>query len=137
MTYLVGTAPDQVPVNGMLGSMAFQSGEAVNITGGIFRGMVCRRSPITKTVSFAVAIEEHWLICNGTASIAVTLPSASMFVGREIMIKTIAAFSVVSAASDVVPLTSSAAGTAILTATAGKWATLVSDGTNWIIMQAN
>ena len=29
-----------------------------------------------------------------------------------------------------------AAGTAILPATVGKWATLVSDGTNWIIMQA-
>jgi hypothetical protein len=37
----------------------------------------------------------------------------------------------------VVPLAGGAAGTAILAATAGKYATLVSDGTNWIITQAN
>ena len=46
------------------------------------------------------------------------------------------AFTVVSASSNVVPLTGGAAGTAILAATAGKWCTLVSDGTNWITMQA-
>jgi hypothetical protein len=39
-----------------------------------------------------------------------------------------------SASSNVVPLAGGAAGTAILSATAGAWATLVSDGTNWIVM---
>ena len=53
------------------------------------------------------------------------------------MIKTIQAQTVVSASSNVVPLVGGAAGTAILAATAGKWATLVSDGTNWVIMQGN
>ncbi|WP_176479108.1 hypothetical protein [Mesorhizobium sp. WSM3860] len=52
------------------------------------------------------------------------------------MIKTIQAQTVVSASSNVVPLAGGAAGTAILAATARKWATLVSDGTNWVIMQA-
>lgn len=56
---------------------------------------------------------------------------------REVMIKTIAAQTVVSNASNVVPIDGSAAATAILAATAGKWATLVSDGTNWVIMAAN
>lgn len=34
MANLIGSAPNQVPVNGMLGGMAFQDPKAVNITGG-------------------------------------------------------------------------------------------------------
>jgi hypothetical protein len=36
-----------------------------------------------------------------------------------------------------VPLAGGAAGTAILAATAGKWADISSDGTNWVIMASN
>jgi len=99
--------------------------------------LVNRGAPVTKTTTFTVGSAENWIICNGAASITVTLPTASFWTGREIMLKTIAAFTVVSASSNVVPLTGGAAGTAILAATAGKFATLVSDGTNWIIMQSN
>ena len=102
-----------------------------------YTGAIGRGAPVTKTGAFTVGIAENWLICNGTASITVTLPTASAWTGREIMLKTIAAFTVISASSNVVPLAGGAAGTAILAATAGKYATLVSDGTNWIIMQAN
>jgi hypothetical protein len=94
-----------------------------------------RGSPVTKTTSFAVAAAENWIICNGGASITATLPSAAAFPGREIMLKNIAAFTVVSASANVVPLAGGAAGTAILAAVAGRWSTLVSDGTNWITMQ--
>lgn len=99
-------------------------------------GSFGRNAPVTKTTSFTLAATENWLICNGTATITVTLPAASSWTGREVMIKNIAAFTVVSASSNVVPLSGGAAGTAILPATAGAWATLVSDGTNWIIMQS-
>lgn len=95
-----------------------------------------RGAPVTKTLAFTVAAAENWLICNGAGSITVTLPAAASFIGREIMIKTIAAQTVVSAAANVVPQAGGAAGTAILAATAGLWATLVSDGTNWITMQS-
>ena len=54
--------------------------------------------------------------------------------GRWLYIKTVTANAVVSSASDVVPITGGAAGTAILPATAGAWAMLQSDGTNWIVM---
>ena len=100
-------------------------------------GSLGRNAPVTKTGNFTLADTENWLICNGTGTITVTLPAASSWTGREVMIKTIAAFTVVSASSNVVPLAGGAAGTAILAATAGQFATLVSDGTNWIIMQAN
>ena len=92
-------------------------------------------TPATKTTSFTVAATDGWLICNGAGSITVTLPSPSSNTGRVIEFKTIAAQTVVSASSNVVPITGGAAGTAILPATAGAWATLLSDGTNWIIMK--
>jgi len=52
-------------------------------------------------------------------------------------LKTIAAFTVISASSNVVPIGTATAGPAILPATAGKFVTLVSDGTNWITVQGN
>ena len=100
---------------------------------GLGTGLV---APVTKTASFTLGANENEVICNGSASITVTLPAASAWVGRRVRIKTIAAYTVISASSNVAPLTSATAGTAILAATAGKWAELVSDGTNWITMAA-
>lgn len=91
----------------------------------------------TKTAAYTVVDSDLYLIFNGSASITVTLPTASSWPGREINLKTIAAFTVISASSNVVPLDTATAGTAILAATAGKWARLVSDGTNWVIMAGN
>lgn len=54
--------------------------------------------------------------------------------GRWIYIKTVTANAVVSASSNIVPIDGTAAGTAILPATAGAWAALQSDGTNFVIM---
>lgn len=101
---------------------------------GVGTGLV---APVTKTGNFTLGANENEVICNGSASITGTLPAASAWVGRKVRIKTIAAFPVVSASSNVVPLAGGAAGTAILAATAGKYAELVSDGTNWIVMAAN
>jgi hypothetical protein len=91
---------------------------------------------VTKTASFQLGTRETRIICNGSATITVTLPNAVTYSGPDIHIKTIAAFTVVSASANVVPLAGGAAGTAILAATAGKWATLVSNGTNWVIAEA-
>ncbi|RWO39113.1 MAG: hypothetical protein EOS12_28590 [Mesorhizobium sp.] len=100
-----------------------------------FSGSVGRGAPVTKTADFSVAATENWLINNkAAATCTVTLPAAASFTGREITIKNLQAFTVVSASSNVVPLAGGAAATAILAAAAGRWATLVSDGTNWIVM---
>lgn len=111
---------------------AFNTDSTIKIVNGFGRG-----APVTKTTAFTVGATENHIIVNGAASVTVTLPTASSYTGREIIIKTIAAFTVVSASSNVVPIASATAGTAILAATAGKCATLVSDGTNWVIMCAN
>jgi hypothetical protein len=92
---------------------------------------------VTKTADFTVGLTENNVVCNKGSTLTVTLPSAATFPKRKIRLKTIQAFTVVSASSNVVPLTSATAGTAILAATAGKWADLQSDGTNWIIMAGN
>jgi hypothetical protein len=65
----------------------------------------------------------------------VTLPTASSWSGRQITFKNLQAQTLVSASSNVVPIDSASAGTAILLAVVGNWATMVSDGTNWVIMQ--
>ena len=92
-------------------------------------------APTTETTDFSVSSTQKWIICNGSATINVTLPDVTTYSGREIMFKNIAAFTVVSTASNVVPLIGGASGTSILPATIGSTSTLVSDGTNWIIMQ--
>lgn len=112
---------------------------ALTLTGGGISGVgwLSRGAPVTKTADFTVAATENNLINNkAAATCTVTLPAAASFTGREVLIKTIVAFTVVSASSNVVPLAGGAASTAILAATAGKWAKLVSDGTNWVIMAA-
>jgi hypothetical protein len=102
----------------------------------IVNGAFGRVVPVTKTADFTVATNENWLINNKTGSpCVVTLPAASSFTGREIMLLNYQAQTVVSASANVVPLVGGAAGTAILSANAGRWATLVSDATNWLIMQ--
>jgi hypothetical protein len=72
-----------------------------------------------------------------TTNCTVTLPAAASYTGRILYLNTITANSVTSASSNVIPLGSNTAGTAILAATAGKFAMLQSNGTNWITMMAN
>lgn len=88
-------------------------------------------APITAT-TYTLASNDTFMTFNGTATCTVTLGTATA--GRMLLMKTIAAFTVVSASSNVIPRNSGTAGTAILPATAGAWALLVGDGTNWVVM---
>ena len=97
-------------------------------------GSFGRGAPVTKTTDFTLAATENWIIVNKATSCIATLPAASSWTGREFTIKTLQAVTVVSPTSNISPLNSATPGTAILSATAGAWATLVSDGTNWIKM---
>ena len=94
-------------------------------------------APVTKTADFTLAATESWVINNKSGSTCtVTLPAASSYTGRQVVFKNMQAQLLVSASSNVVPLDSTSAGTAILLDVVGNWATMVSDGTNWVIMQA-
>ena len=93
-------------------------------------------APVTETADFAVSDGDIWYINNKSGSTCtVTLPSAATYTGRTLTFKNMQAQLLVSASSNVVPIDSTSAGTAILLAVVGNWATMVSDGTNWIIMQ--
>ena len=93
-------------------------------------------APVTKNADFTVGLGETWIINNKSGSTCtVTLPTASSYIGRALTFQNYQAQLLVSASSNVVPLGGGAAGTAILNAVAGNWATLVSDGTNWVMMQ--
>jgi hypothetical protein len=90
--------------------------------------------PVTKTADFTVAAGEKWLINNKSgSSCVVTLPTPSTNTGRELNFQNHQAQTLVSASSNVVPLAGGSAGTAILQAVSGANATLVSDGTSWIM----
>jgi hypothetical protein len=90
----------------------------------------------TKTADFTLADNEGWVINNKSGSTCtVTLPAASSWGGRSVTFKNLQAQTLVSASSNVAPIGSATPGTAILLAVVGNWATIVSDGTNWVIMQ--
>lgn len=98
---------------------------------------LCAPTTTVVTSTYTMAPGDMALIFNATADCTLTLQLATTMNGQEVTVKTIAAHAVISASANVVPLAGGAAGTAILPATAGKFAKLRSDGTNWIIMEAN
>lgn len=111
----------QVDANGALGNGFHGSAAPTTVTG------------TTSTISSSAST----IIYNASGTHTTTLPAASSFVGRWLYVKSIAAQAVNSASSNVVPIGSATAGTALLAATAGKFAALQSDGTNWITMMSN
>lgn len=93
--------------------------------------------PTLKTADFTVTDNELWLINNKSGSTCtVTLPTASAWSGRTVTFQNYQAQLLISASANVVPQSGGAAQTGILLNIAGNWATLVSNGTNWVIMQA-
>jgi hypothetical protein len=119
------------------------AGTGITITNGTgsisvaTNGTVTTNAPVTKTADFSVASTDTWLINNKTGSTCtVTLPSPSANTGRVLYFINYQNQLLVSASSNVVSRAGGAAGTAILDNVAGNWATIVSDGTNWVTTQA-
>ena len=109
----------------------------VGAVAGVFTGSLALKAPVTVTgATYTMLATDSSLIINASATCTVTLLAPATYPGRILNIKTVAAYTVVSAGSNVVPVASTSAGTAILAATAGKWALLQSDGTNWVTMLA-
>jgi hypothetical protein len=142
-----GTGLGIIPTNGQLlignGTgytlNTLTAGTGIVITNGSGTISVASTStaPVTKTADFTVAVTDSWIINNKAGSTCVvTLPTPTSYSGRELNFQNYQAQALVSASSNVVPRGGGAAGTSILLNVVGNWATLVSDGTNWIIMQA-
>jgi hypothetical protein len=100
-------------------------------------GIATTSAPVTKTADFTLAATDSWVINNKSGSTCiVTLPAPSAYTGRQVVFKNMQPQLLVSASSNVVPIDSTSPGTAILLDVVGNSATIVSDGSNWVIMQA-
>ena len=79
-----------------------------------------------------------WLICNSSATIFITLPQGTQYIGREITIKNANVYNVYSAVPNIIQKDDMTGYiTLILPSTIGAWVTLVFNGTFWIRMQSN
>lgn len=131
MGVYTGIAQDNVTITSGTASLTTLTVSGVTT----FSGALASTAPVIKTADFTVADTETFLINNKSGSAcSVTLPAAASWSGRILVIKTIQAQAVNSASTNVIPANSNTAGTAIVTGTAGNWAMLVSNGTNWVIM---
>ena len=92
---------------------------------------------VVTSTTYSQLASDTVITFNASANATLTLLSPASYPGAQIRVRTIAGFTIVSASSNVVPLAGGSAGTAILAATAGKWADLTSDGTNWNITASN
>lgn len=146
LLYSSSTA-DTAPSAGNLTNSTLGSETAINITDGKLYykdnagnvQVIAQKfsAPVTVTANYTVAAGVNWIINNKSgSSMTLTLPAANTNIGRRITVQNYQAQTVVSASSNVIPQGGGVAGTAILLNVVGNWATLVSDGTNWIIMAA-
>lgn len=99
-------------------------------------GWLSTAGPVTKTgTTSTVGATDSSIIYNASGSHTTTLPAATgTNAGRWLHVKSIAAQTIISASSNVVPRNSATAGTALLASGAGNWASLQSNGTNWVVM---
>jgi hypothetical protein len=134
-TQTTGSLPIDTRTSGNLDVATRATGVLPVANGGT--GLAVRPTVVTKVADFTLADTEGWVINNKSGSTCtVTLPAASAWSGRAVTFKNLQLQTLVSASSNVVPLIGGAAGTAILPGLVGAWATLVSDGTNWVVMAA-
>ena len=132
-TQTTGSLPIDTRTTGNLDVATRATGVLPVANGGT--GLAARPTVVTKTADFTLANTEGWVINDKpAATCTVTLPAASAWAGRAVTFKNLQAQLLVSASSNVAPIGSAAPGTAILAASVGVWATLVSDGTNWVVM---
>jgi len=107
---------------------------AINAPAVYVEGTPLTAAPVTKNADFTVADTELFLINNKSGSACVvTLPTASAKTGRRIWFTNYQAQQVNSVATNVIPLSGGATGTAILTNTSGRWCGMVSNGADWVI----
>jgi hypothetical protein len=92
----------------------------------------------TTSSSFTVSVNTTWLDINTSVLTTLTLPNAATYPGKELHIRQTGAGQLQSASSNIIPFTVPPTGstsTGILQPSNNRAVTLVSDGSNWIIMQ--
>lgn len=80
---------------------------------------------------------DYYILTRNSTTQTVTLPSPADNAGRRLTFKNLGSVQVDSASSNVQPLGSLTAGTAMFaSSTSGTWISMISDGTDWVVMSA-
>jgi hypothetical protein len=103
------------------------------------RGSFGRGTPrvISTGTTYSVLPTDNWIINNQGSTLTITLPSAVIWPGREIMIKNAQPVTINSASSNIISKSEATSTQTTIVSGDGLWAFLVSDGTNWQIMATN
>jgi hypothetical protein len=103
------------------------------------RGSFGRGTPrvISTGTTYSVLPTDNWIINNQGSTLTITLPSAVIWPGREIMIKNAQPVTINSASSNIINKSEATSTQTTIVSGDGLWAFLVSDGTNWQIMATN
>lgn len=89
-------------------------------------------APQIKGANFAISDSDLWIINSKAGSaLVVTLPDAAANIGRALHFQNYQAQPIESSVSNVRSVEGNPLGVTIVSAIAGAWATIVSDGTNW------
>lgn len=108
------------------------------IIGGNAGNSVLQTSAVvTKIANYTLSNTDSAVIFNQAGTSTLTMPNAATYPGRWLTVKTVQNQLVLASATVIAQLASTVVATTIVTNTAGKWAQLQSDGTNWVIMAGN
>jgi hypothetical protein len=122
------------------GNKTFNGTVTLNDELNLSSGYLKRGYLSSTSTSITVGDNDTWLNIHQDAQVTITLPLASSYTGRELIIKQTGSGVVTSASSNIIGFTTAFNGstqTAIINPANYRFATLVSDGTNWVIMQRN
>jgi hypothetical protein len=122
------------------GNKTFNGTVTLNDELNLSSGYLKRGYLSSTSTSITVGDNDTWLNIHQDAEVTITLPLASSYTGRELIIKQTGSGVVTSASSNIIGFTTAFNGstqTAIINPANYRFATLVSDGTNWVIMQRN
>jgi hypothetical protein len=143
---LVATAPDTINGQGTL--TLNRPNQAVYlqpaslgwvVSSGAVNPWQQTAQPSTQTANYTMTSADAAIVFNKGSASTIVMQSAATFPGRWLYVKTVQNQTVVASATIIQPLIGPAGSltTTICAATAGKFANLVSDGANWIIMAGN
>ena len=127
-----------VSVSGIVNTTTQSFAGNKTFTGTIKTDKYIAVSGVTQISSnYTILDTDTYIVCGGSGTITITMPSGSAHTGRAITLKTTQLYTVISNSSNIIGLQNSAiTTTAMLPATDGAWGTFVYDGTNWMQMAA-
>ena len=109
-------------------------GNTLNLSSGTLN--VNNKISDINTSTYTVLSSDYYINNLNSSSTTIVLPLAGLNLYRELKFKNSSTGSLI-ANGNIIPLSGSGTTTTILPATNAKWCTIVSDGTDWRIMQSN